>query len=65
MDDQDFGPDWEQLDQVMRERYQLAVEALDRCAAAGAKPDDLILLAREAGITYKPKRISHEPVKSH
>lgn len=45
--------------ELERERYQLTVEALDRCAAAGAKPEDLILLAREAGITYPPKEKSN------
>jgi hypothetical protein len=57
MDQQeDTGPDWEQLDQVMRERHQLAVEALNRCAAAGAKEDDIKHLARECGID--PKHIT-------
>ena len=58
MEDQDYGPDWEQLDQVMRERYQLAIEALDRCAAAGAKPEDLKLLASECGLNnYQPPHV--------
>lgn len=48
--------DWEMQHEVERERYMLAVEALDRCAAAGAKVEDLKTLARECGITnWKPK----------
>lgn len=49
------GPGWEQQEELERERYAMTVEALNRCAAAGAKPEDLKTLARECGITnYKP-----------
>ena len=41
---------WEMQEQCERERYLLNIEALNRCAAAGAHQDDLIWLAREIGI---------------
>ena len=47
--------DWEQQEQCERERYETTIEALNRCAAAGARPEDLKTLARECGITnYRP-----------
>lgn len=47
---------WEQQHEAERERYEMSIAALERCAKAGAKKEDLILLARECGITnYKPK----------
>lgn len=49
------GPGWEQQEECERERFILTMEALDRCAAAGARPEDLKTLARECGITgYTP-----------
>ena len=39
--------------QLELERYQQACEALNRCAKAGARIDDLKTLAREAGIDIK------------
>lgn len=50
---EDTGPGWEQHEYLMRERYQLAVEALNRCAAAGASKDDIKTLARECGLDLK------------
>jgi hypothetical protein len=41
------GWEWAQAEQ---ERMQITVEALNRCAAAGAHHEDLITLARECGI---------------
>lgn len=56
MDEQDYGPDWQEQYEAERYRYETTVAALNRCAAKGAKPEDLILLAAECGITnYKPK----------
>ena len=48
--------DWrQQQDELEAERWMLTVEALDRCYRAGAKLEDLYLLARECGIVnYKP-----------
>lgn len=43
--------DWQA--QLEAERYMAAVEALNRCAAAGAKKEDLETLARECGIDIK------------
>lgn len=43
-------------EQAARERFDLTVQALDRCAAAGAKADDLKWIASECGIDgYQPK----------
>lgn len=39
--------------QAELERYQLACEALNRCAMAGATIDDLKTLARECGIDIR------------
>lgn len=44
---------WEQQEECERERHRLAVEALKRCAAAGAKKEDLIFIARECGVDPK------------
>lgn len=57
MDQQeDAGPDWGQQQEVERYRYETTVAALDRCAKAGAKKDDLILIARECGlVNYQPR----------
>lgn len=41
---------WEQQHELERERWMLTLEALNRCAAAGAKKDDIVVLARECGI---------------
>lgn len=40
---------WE-MQQACEERELAAIEALKRCAAAGARLDDLQMLARECGI---------------
>jgi hypothetical protein len=46
---------WEMQDQADRELQQMMCEALDRCLKAGAKQDDLKLLAWQAGLTnWKP-----------
>lgn len=47
---------WEQQHEAEREKYTLALEALTRCAAAGAKLEDIKTLARECGID--PKHIT-------
>ena len=39
--------------QDMLERERQAIEALNRCLAAGAKVDDIKTLARECGIDIK------------
>lgn len=55
----DDGQDQQQeawAHELMQERYRLNVEALNRCAAAGAKPEDITTLARECGID--PKHVS-------
>lgn len=52
--------DRDEIDQRMaeadQELAQMACEALDRCLQAGAKPDDLKLLAWQAGVAniWKP-----------
>lgn len=43
---------WEMQDEADRELQALMCEALDRCLRAGAKPDDLKLLAWQAGIQH-------------
>jgi hypothetical protein len=49
-------PGWEWQSELERERHEMTVQALDRCAAAGAKPEDLKTLARECGIqNYEPR----------
>lgn len=49
--DDSYNLDWRQQQEAAeRERYALAVEALNRCAAAGANPEDIKTLARECGI---------------
>lgn len=47
------GADWYQQQQLEEERYRMTVDALNRCAAAGANPEDLKFIAREAGIDTK------------
>ncbi|HZR03865.1 MAG TPA: hypothetical protein VFA81_11895 [Burkholderiales bacterium] len=49
MNDYDDGEGWH-AHELMLERYRLACEALNRCAAAGAKSSDVCWLARELGI---------------
>lgn len=44
---------WEMQMECERERYAMTVDALNRCAAAGAKEEDLFTLARECGIDPK------------
>jgi hypothetical protein len=39
--------------ELEQERYRLACEAINRCAAAGAKTEDLKTLARECGLDIK------------
>lgn len=52
--DQAMHEQWQH--ELERERWQMTVEALNRCAQAGAKPEDLVLLAKECGITdFQPK----------
>lgn len=41
---------WEWQQELEAERHAMTVEALNRCAAAGADQEDLIRLARECGI---------------
>lgn len=43
------GPGWE-MQMANEERERAAIEALNRCAAAGARPEDIKTLARECGI---------------
>lgn len=43
--------DWQH--QLEAERYEMNVQALSRCLAAGAKQQDVELLARECGIDPK------------
>lgn len=47
------GADWSQQQQLEEERYQIAVQALSRCLASGAKKEDVETLARECGIDPK------------
>ena len=49
-------PGWEQQQECERERWMMTIEALNRCAAAGAKEEDLKTLARECGVD--PKHIT-------
>ncbi len=51
------GFEWQ--DQLEAERHAAAVDALNRCAAAGAKEDDLLTLARECGVNPKLIQITH------
>ena len=44
---------WEWQDQLEAERHAIAVQALSRCLAAGAKEEDVRTLARECGIDPK------------
>lgn len=51
----DDGRDAEQeawANQLMLERERMAMEALNRCAAAGADPKDVETLARECGLKW-------------
>lgn len=41
--------------QLMLERERYAIEALQRCVAAGADPEDLKTVARLAGLNWKPE----------
>lgn len=53
------------LAELGQERLQLTLEALDRMRKAGAKQDDIELLARELGVFNYMKGKQHEPVKSY
>ena len=44
---------WEQQQECERERHAMALQALKRCAEAGARVEDLIFIARECGIDPK------------
>jgi hypothetical protein len=55
---------WEQQQECERERWMMTIEALNRCAAAGARPEDLNTLARECGIDPKHIKIGHEHAKA-
>ncbi len=48
----DQGAGWEQQ-QAMEERYFEICEAINRCAKAGAKIEDLKTLCRETGIDIR------------
>lgn len=62
---EDTGPGWE-MQEFALERERMAREALERCARAGAKAEDLKLLASECGITnYTPKELEREQIKSN
>jgi hypothetical protein len=51
----DMAAGWE-MQQANEERERATIEALNRCVAAGAKPDDIKHLARECGVD--PKQIT-------
>ena len=44
------GSDWYQQQQLEEERYRMTVDALNRCAAKGANPEDLKFIGKELGI---------------
>lgn len=48
--------------QLMQERHEIAVQALSRCLAAGAKEEDVRTLARECGIDPKYIEITEQKV---
>lgn len=50
--------------QLMLEREREAIEALNRCLAAGAKEEDVKTLARECGIDIKYLCLSSSPTAS-
>lgn len=52
--------DWQQ--QLEAERHEIAVQALSRCLAAGAKKEDVETLARECGINPKFIEITEQKV---
>lgn len=39
--------------ELMQERYRMTVEALQRCASAGAQEQDIKTLCRETGVNLK------------
>ena len=51
--DDDYGADWGQQQQAEQERWEMTVGALTRCLKAGAKEEDVMVLAREAGIDWR------------
>ena len=55
-----MSDDWA-YQQLMLERERETIEALNRCAAAGANPEDLKTLARECGIDLKYLTIGAKP----
>lgn len=60
---EDYSPgtsDWEQQQESESERWQMTIEALNRCAAAGAKTEDLMTLARECGVDPRHITIGKE-----
>lgn len=46
--------------QAMLERERAAIEALNRCLAAGAKTEDVKTLARECGVDIRFLTINHQ-----
>lgn len=50
---------WQQQEDVLARERQ-AVEALQRCAEAGANPEDLKTLAIQCGVQWKPRQTTGE-----
>lgn len=67
MDDYQDGRDAEYewaAHQLMLERERAAIEALNRCAAAGADPEAIRTLARECGLDLKHITIGTDHAKA-
>lgn len=54
------GSDWYQQQQLEEERYRMTVDALNRCAAKGANPEDLKFIARELGLDIRHINVGEE-----
>lgn len=61
--DEQSGAGWEQQ-QANEERYRMNVEALNRCVAAGARIEDIKLLAHECGIDINHIQIGTRHAKT-
>ena len=59
-----MSDDWA-YQQLMLEREREAIEALNRCLAAGAKEEDVKTLARECGVDVKFLNLGETHVAEH
>lgn len=55
--------DWEWLEELERERFEMTKKALDDARKGKATPEQMEHLARECGIVIKPRGKKNEPIQ--